>query len=767
MPCFFDMEGCTRGGSVPLEECYLTIFCHRHGPRSRRKRHWSGQLSLQEKKRLLAKSVEEEDRRAHEGGHSASRAKRPHDGASRLKALQVAAAEAASRDAHNRKCGLRSAALLRAADIDSLQGEVTLGDCWPSSDLTLRWLKQGRAKMEAFQQALRQHLSSPIRPCHWPFNDCPACRSRKEACGPEYPKLRIRVSPAAQSGSRVGEDGAETVSSSARQSVQREAYPSAFTARSECLSTRAGNCALIVSEDPLLRPSLLAMSLGIPEVHTVVMNGSSRESALMMAKCFGRTDSLKIFRSLEALEAEVFAHNISQELIGDAFPRHTCGQRRDSTSSSRQPVTASSVKIRCRLKSDKTDHQSSLLTARDLQSHLHRYRLVLIDDHYCGPIVSAFGLPQLLQFCRMHTCPVCCTVVPRRWQTLMTPSSCPPLLADSKHAGFIDGKRRLVLDTLQHSRIAASGRAMGCSFIRLEDVSLSERFCVFESFEMTPAKEFLDCVEVTTTSGSSPPVDSEQACHEGSRQQQEALEPLKGLKVSQCFQCARERQLSWVHGQRGAVSSGAVCGIEIPGTFAGFVMRNHILVDEGLSLPPSPPLMIFLSEEIPLTTGHMIMLGPDPSLPDQQHVYSWTGAAASQSGSWRTLTELKRNRRGSTDPSHQRRRNSRVNVEATVSASREGHRETSHKSACGADAGALVIAEAPPDLKTSLQGGPLAVPWKNLAQQKPTLRWQCVAICDNLRQSIFKIVLTLRDLQQATASHPAVDSQLSSESIDA
>ena len=41
--------------------------------------------------------------------------------------------------------------------------------------------------------------------------------------------------------------------------------------------------------------------------------------------------------------------------------------------------------------------------AEGLQAHLHRYRVVLIDDQYCGPIVSAFGLPLLLEFVRTHT----------------------------------------------------------------------------------------------------------------------------------------------------------------------------------------------------------------------------------------------------------------------------------------------------------------------------------------------------------------------------
>lgn len=38
-----------------------------------------------------------------------------------------------------------------------------------------------------------------------------------------------------------------------------------------CCSTYVRNCALVISEDPLLRPSLLAISLGISEVHTVVV----------------------------------------------------------------------------------------------------------------------------------------------------------------------------------------------------------------------------------------------------------------------------------------------------------------------------------------------------------------------------------------------------------------------------------------------------------------------------------------------------------------
>lgn len=39
----------------------------------------------------------------------------------------------------------------------------------------------------------------------------------------------------------------------------------------ECHCTSVKNCALVISEDPLLRLSLLAMSLGISEVHTVVV----------------------------------------------------------------------------------------------------------------------------------------------------------------------------------------------------------------------------------------------------------------------------------------------------------------------------------------------------------------------------------------------------------------------------------------------------------------------------------------------------------------
>lgn len=181
--------------------------------------------------------------------------------------------------------------------------------------------------------------------------------------------------------------------------------------------------------------------------------------------------------------------------------------------------------------------------------------------------------------------PVCCFVLPRRWQTLMTPAICPPLATSSQHTMLGDRRRLTPMRALHHRRLAASGRAMGCSFLRLEDVALSDRFCVFESFEIKPVTMFSNEDRDACGDGNSSddrPCASGQLYVADKVPGEQAPERTSRDKVlaSRCFRCARDRQLSLSKERPVTLNGNAVCGIEIEGPCAGFIMRSHILVDE-------------------------------------------------------------------------------------------------------------------------------------------------------------------------------------------
>lgn len=136
------------------------------------------------------------------------------------------------------------------------------------------------------------------------------------------------------------------------------------------------------------------------------MREANWERALTVANCLGHPESLKVFRSLEALEQDIFGASIAKILTGELMPPHTCEV--DTSSSCQQQGDARrylaqmcNKRQHCRDKNAGKSGQE--VTLKELQDHLHRYRIVLIDDHYCGPIVSAFGLPLLLEFFHTHT----------------------------------------------------------------------------------------------------------------------------------------------------------------------------------------------------------------------------------------------------------------------------------------------------------------------------------------------------------------------------
>lgn len=136
------------------------------------------------------------------------------------------------------------------------------------------------------------------------------------------------------------------------------------------------------------------------------MKHSNCENAATVAKCFGKPDNLKVFRSLEALELDVFGPGISQALSGEAIPPHTCEAGHDDVPKQNPSALEFSTEHPNRnglLQTSTLNTAERSVTVEALRAHLHRYRVVLIDDHYCGPVVSAFGLPRLLEFVRTHT----------------------------------------------------------------------------------------------------------------------------------------------------------------------------------------------------------------------------------------------------------------------------------------------------------------------------------------------------------------------------
>lgn len=703
-----------KRGKLPREDSYLLIFSNRHTHRSRRKRLWYGELSLAEKKRLLACFAEEQAPSAHQAKELRCDGERPDKTGLRIPGPSTTFEDGAFRDGKGQRCESLSGHISEANDLESAETNLTLEDCWRSNDLSLQWLRKSRAKMEAFQQALRRRLASPVRPCHWPLAQCLRCTKR--TCNPGM------VEPARS-------DAA-------------------------CSCTYAQNCALIISEDPLLRLSLMALSFGVSEVHAVVMNKPNWESAVTVAKCFGKPDNLKVFRSLEALELDVFGSGISRALSGEVVPAHTCCTHTECASRPTQTTVECSDDIQenrniLSLASNKEIPEQAL-TVEDLQLHLHRYRAVLIDDHYCGPIVSAFGLPSLLDFCRTHTCPVCCPVLPRRWQTLMTPASCPPLLTSSQCAKFADPTGLFSMKAMRR-RFAASGRAMGCSFLRLEDVSLSDRFCVFENFELKSAMGLPNAIRDTCG------VDNisndrtyirHQRYGRHSMVNEHSRAKLRDRHLRpHCFRCARDRHILWTQERPGVATCNAVCGVEVAGLCAGFIMRSHILLDEGVSLPPSSPLMVFLPEEVPLSTQHLMMLGPGvpPEQLDRPFIATYP------SGSQGTSQDMN-NKESSSINSH-------IGAGASSGASTVFHRSNLqpplHKVACDDDATGSVG-----------QTEGFATSWRNLRLQRPAFHWQCAVISDCSRQTEFAIAVTLRDLQQAIAAYPVGDLPLPVKEMD-
>lgn len=59
----------------------------------------------------------------------------------------------------------------------------------------------------------------------------------------------------------------------------------------------------------------------------------------------------------------------------------------------------------------------------------------------------------------------------------------------------------------------------------------------------------------------------------------------------------------------------------------------------------------------------------------------------------------------------------------------------------------------------------LITPWRYLRLQQPSYRWQWSAFCDSTRQSDFAIAITLLDLQQAAALHPVAEAPLFLETV--
>lgn len=172
-------------------------------------------------------------------------------------------------------------------------------------------------------------------------------------------------------------------------------------------------------------------------------------------------------------------------------------------------------------------------------------------------------------------------MVPRRWQTLVTPASCPPLVPSGQYAKVVEGEKP---DEVLIRRFAESGRAMSGESVRLEDVALSDRFCVFESFEIASLTRCsykdsamghnVSCKRATTGSAS---------LLEGNRTESKDAGRCTFQDEawrSNCLPCARDRQLSWSKERQTVINGSAVCDIEVAGSCAGLIIRSYILVDE-------------------------------------------------------------------------------------------------------------------------------------------------------------------------------------------
>lgn len=708
---------------------------------------WPVHLTLGEKKRLLASSMTEPSCTDCYEKEDASHAE------AELRPDQSWAVSAETEDATCNEQNHNSRSQSDISDGSSHEVEtaptvLTLKDCWPSSDLSLRWLKQGRSKMHAFQEALRRCLSAAVEPCYWPLPRCTRCRKRPYTsptgniapCGFTTCKADGSTDQSVCNNNIFVQNGEPVL---APEDAREEGSAEGACSLTDCYCTSVRNCALVISEDPLLRLSLLAMSLGITEVHTVVMKDANWESAATVAKCFGRPGNLSVFRSLEALEFKVFGADIAKALSGEAVPPHTCQTEKSCIHKENNdwrdvPLTGITEEI-----------TESGVTAEDLHAHLHRYRVVLIDDHYCGPIASAFGLPRLLEFVRTHTCPTCCIVLPRRWQTLMTPAACPPLIASGHNDEYFDSFKLRSTNNFHHKRFAASGRAMRCSSVRLEDVALSDRFCVLESFEMkTLARTSHDenqrfvhgdsSINTTCTENS---IQTEQARASTTQEQQICIKSL-------CIRCAINRQLARAEERLAVVKGNAVCGVEIAGPCAGLIMRSHILLDQGLALPPTAPLMVFLPEEVHLSTRHVMMLGPAPRKmknetpsPNACICCDTKNTNSNKSVNFTGSNTIDFKKRHSCFPKNESIYNEPPASDAPTSLYNKHQKKVARK-----DLSFVAAAHA---------NGNLPIPsWRNLQLQESEYCWQWTAICDSARQYEFFIELTFLDLHQTTATTP-------------
>ncbi|OEH76272.1 hypothetical protein cyc_01115 [Cyclospora cayetanensis] len=668
--------------------------------------------------------------------------------------------------------------------------DLALKDCWPSGEMTLR-----------------RRLSTPLEPCHWPLQACKQCSRRPSvadvALEARVPPLSVPCAYAAVADCRTlcelhaqGRPRAEfyTFEPQASQAHGNTADAAASPAPCCCSCTYPRNRVLVISEDPLLRSSLLALSLGASEVHTVVMKDSNYASASIVARCLMHRDNIKLFSSLEALEATVFGPCLSKALRASSRtaptpPGSAYRSRRDSLLAQTAAVGGFSAQRSDSPSKTTSAKEAEVLTAQHLQKKIHSYRLVLIDEDYCGPIVSAFGLPQILEFMLAYTCAVCCQVLPRRWQTLVTPSSFPPAPLSSGASPVVREEERP--PHLQDLLFASSGRVLRCDSLRLEDVSLSDRFCVLESFELktltmplvagglAPGSfsrgvlPFANAV-ATDVGGVRGDVGRRQrGSFEGGLQGDRTCAcdaccttQCKGNEASRlclCFFCAKDRHLEAARQRRAFVRGNAVCGIELAGLCAGLVLRSHILVDEDLSLTPSASLLAFLPEEFPLSTHHVIMVGSVAAA----HVAPSGENGSSHTNSQRIFWEKAGCRRAEVvQEGREVRKGADRRKGGTPLGDAEGDRRVESDGRVDAygPVGQLHLTSGPfRDASASFSSsqedneGLLVAPWLNLRLQQPKCHWKFSAICDGMRQLYFSLELSLRDLYETARSCSDVD----------
>lgn len=154
-------------------------------------------------------------------------------------------------------------------------------------------------------------------------------------------------------------------------------------------------------------------------------------------------------------------------------------------------------------------------------------------------------------------------------------------MPSGQYAKVVEGERP---NELLIRRFAQSGRAMSGESVRLEDVALSDRFCVFESFELA---------SLTRCSYKDPAMAHNVSCKYATTESATLLEGNRTESKDagrctfhdeawrrNCLPCARDRQLSWSKERQTVVNGSAVCGIEVAGPCAGLIIRSYILVDE-------------------------------------------------------------------------------------------------------------------------------------------------------------------------------------------